>query len=357
LDAPVIVSSSLGRLVSVTVQEAGVATAPVGLFESGGGSWRLGDALDPGAHYTIQATARSGGATTTVRSSFSTLTTQGRLLSSYTPADGSTVGVGEPIDLNFNTAIPIDRRAELLQRIQVTSTIGTVGAWHWFTADSVHFRTKDYWPAGARVTVTANLKGFDAGNGVWGLGNWSMSFLVGDKHVSVIDDNTHQMQVYNNDQLIDTWPVSMGKAGFNTIDGTLLVLYQTPKVWMDSCATFGGIDCVPGTPNFYADFVYYDTAISNDGYFIHAAPWSVYAQGHYDVSHGCVNLSPDRATAFYSFSRVGDVVVIKNTGNPATASDGQGDWAIDFAQFSNTAGPSQVWTGLVSPASLSGHTL
>jgi lipoprotein-anchoring transpeptidase ErfK/SrfK len=349
LDSQVVVSSSSGHLDSVTVTEAGVSGSPTGQLSPDGRSWTLTQALDPGANYTVTAHARdAAGRVASSLSSFSTLTASGRLLTSFTPADGSVVGVGEPIDLSFNTPIPADRRAALLERVRVTSTPGVIGAWHWFSDTSAHFRTQDYWPSGAHVTVAASLKGFDVGGGIWGLGNWSMSFSVGDKHVSVIDDTTHQMQVFNNDQLVNTWPVSMGKSGFATLQGTLVVLYRTYKVMMDSCSTFGGAACIPGAPNYYRDYVYYDTAVSSDGYFIHAAPWSVYAQGHYDVSHGCINLSTARATTFYNYSLSGDVVIVKNTGNPATAADGEGDWQIDFDQFSNSAGLGTVWTGDLS---------
>ena len=356
LDAAVLVATSSGHLDSVSVQEAGVTTQPAGSLSSDGLTWRLDEGLDPGAHYTVQARASTtAGSISTATASFSTLTASGRLITSITPGDGSTVGVGEPIDLRFNTPISPDRRALLLQRIRVDSTPGVLGAWHWFSDSSVHFRPRDYWPAGTKVTITGSLKGFDAGNGVWGLGDWSQGFTVGDKHVSIIDDNTHQMQVFNNDQLINTWPVSMGKPGFRTIGGTLIVLTKVYKVFMDSCATFGGADCIAGSTNFYADYVYWDTAISTTGYFIHGAPWSVYAQGRYDVSHGCVNLSTDRATTFYNFSLVGDVVVIQNTGYAATAADGEGDWQIDFPQLSNTAGYGNVWTGEQSASSPAGR--
>ncbi|MBV8445153.1 MAG: L,D-transpeptidase family protein, partial [Candidatus Dormibacteraeota bacterium] len=300
LDAPVQATTDAGHLTSVTVQEAGVSGPPAGQISSDGTSWQLGDGLDSGATYTITATAVNGSHTTTSHVTFSTLTAQARLLTTFTPYDGSVVGIGEPIDLNFNTPIPDSQKAEVVQHIQVASTPGVMGSWHWFTDSVLHFRPENYWPSGTKVTVNANLKGVNAGNGVWGLGDWSMSFTVGPKHLSVIDDTTHTMQVYSNDQLVDTWPVSLGKAGFPTLSGTLVVLYKSYVVKMSSCGTFGGAACVPGNVNFYDENVYYDTAISTNGFFIHAAPWSVYAQGHYDVSHGCVDLSTDHAISFYN---------------------------------------------------------
>jgi len=205
------------------------------------------------------------------------------------------------------------------------------------------------------VSVTAHLNGFNAGNGVWGLGDWAQSFTIGAKHLSTIDNNSHQMLVYQNDQLIDTWPVSMGKQGFETLQGTLTVLYKLDKVKMQSCTTFGGAACIPGSTKYYNEYVYYDTAISTTGFYIHSAPWSVGDQGVDNVSHGCVNLSPERATTFYNWSMPGDVVVITNTGNTATYASGEGDWQIDFAQYNNTAGIPPVFTGAGSGGGQTGR--
>ena len=46
---------------------------------------------------------------------------------------------------------------------------------------------------------------------------------------------------------------------------------------------------------------------------MHAAPWSVAQQGHSNVSHGCINMSTDRAAWFFHFSQPGDIVEIKNS--------------------------------------------
>jgi hypothetical protein len=84
--------------------------------------------------------------------------------------------------------------------------------------------------------------------------------------------------------------------------------------------------------------VFWDTAISTDGFFIHSAPWSVWAQGSRNVSHGCVNLSESRAVQFFNFSQQGDVVVVKNTNRVADSSDGEADWQVPWDQFANSGG-------------------
>jgi lipoprotein-anchoring transpeptidase ErfK/SrfK len=357
LDAPIVVAASTGHLDTISVTEAGAPGALAGVLSPDGRSWSTSQALDPGAHYTVAATATStAGSTTAQTSTFSTLTAGGRLLTGMTPLNGETVGIGETIDLRFNTAIPTGERAALLERIQVTSTPPVLGGWHWLSSQIVHFRPATFWPAGTRVTVTANLKGFDVGKGIWGLGDWSSAFKVGASHVSIINNSTHRMQVFNGGKLMATWPVSLGKGGFATIQGTLIVLYKTPVVVMKSCPTFHTpAACIPGGAQYYNDPVYEDTAISTSGYFIHAAPWSVGSQGRADVSHGCVNLSTARATTYYNFSIPGDVVRVVNTGYNASYSDGEGDWQLPFATFSNTSGLGPVWTGPMTASSLPGQ--
>ncbi len=337
LDAPVTVSSSSGSLSTVTVTKVGGAPVP-GQLSTDGRTWKATDGLDPAAQYQVNAVASGpGGAHTSTSAVFTTVgSVAARLLTTSTPDDGSTVGVGEPIDLHFNTAVPDAQRTALVQRLQVVSNPPQVGGWHWFDGNDLHYRPENYWQSGTTVTVTANFHGVNAGNGVYGLASWTKSFTVGAKHVSVIDDPTHSMKVYNNDQLIGTWAVSLGKPGFTTLSGTLVVLYKAQKVMMDSCGTFGGAACHPGNSNYYHDYVYWDTAISTNGFFIHAAPWSEGSQGFADVSHGCVNLSTAHATTYYNFSIPGDVVVINHTSNTADITNGEADWQIPFAQWDNT---------------------
>lgn len=337
LDAPVTVSSTAGDLGGVVVSESGGGTV-AGTVSGSGHTWTSSDGLDPNATYVVKATATGPqGAHTTATTTFTTLTpVNGRLLTTATPEDGATVGVGQTIDLHFNAPIAPTRQADLARRLHVTSVPAQPGAWHWFTPSDIHYRPENYWLSGTRVTLRADFHGVNAGNGVWGLAGFTQAFTVGAKHVSLIDDATHTMQVYNNDQLIDTWPVSMGKDGFRTLDGTLQVLYKAQSVKMNSCSTFGGAACIPGTLNYYNEPVYYDTAISTNGFFIHSAPWDVAQQGVVDVSHGCVNLSPDHAIAFFNFSVPGDIVVVSNSPNIADYSNGEADWQIPFAQFDNT---------------------
>src|ERR1700681_3400354 len=107
LDAPIVVAASSGHLDTISVTEAGSSGAIAGVLSPDGRSWRMSQALDQGAHYTVVATATSSPGSTSARTStFTTLTPSQRLLTGMTPLSGETVGIGETVDLRFNTAIP-----------------------------------------------------------------------------------------------------------------------------------------------------------------------------------------------------------------------------------------------------------
>jgi lipoprotein-anchoring transpeptidase ErfK/SrfK len=340
LDKMVVVRVDRGMIDSVSVHPTGDSVSFLrGILSAGDRTWTASQPLEQNTSYVVEVSAHDGGDQSTARTAFSTLAPTKRLVTTTNPQDGETVGVGMPISLRFNYDIPSDHRASLLSKLTVASTPATVGAWHWFAPNEVHWRPKDYWQTGTKVTLTATLLGYNAGDNVYGLGNWSMSFTVGDKHVSVIDATTHQMVVSSNDKQLWTWPVSTGVPNkWPTISGTLVVWYKQQDVLMDSLS----IGIPRNAPGGYYEHVYWDTAISLDGFFVHSAPWSVWAQGSQNVSHGCVNLSQARATTFFNFSQKGDVVIVKGTSRTADYSDGEGDWQIPFDQFDNTGGSTSV---------------
>jgi hypothetical protein len=89
----------------------------------------------------------------------------------------------------------------------------------------------------------------------------------------------------------------------------------------------------PGTPTcdpaYYEEVVAYAVRITDSGVYVHSAPWSVWAQGKQNVSHGCVNIGPTNAAWFYEEFNAGDVVEIVNTGRdlyPQYENNGTTDW-------------------------------
>ena len=126
-------------------------------------------------------------------------------------------------------------------------------------------------------------------------------------------------------------PSDPGSSTNPTHNGAHVVLEKHDAITMDS-STFGLAVDAPGG---YRSDVEYATRISNNGEFVHAAPWSVGSQGRDNVSHGCINLSTERAKWFYDFARPGDVVEVKGSIGPTlSAADGDiYDWAIPWSEW------------------------
>jgi hypothetical protein len=138
------------------------------------------------------------------------------------------------------------------------------------------------------------------------------------------------MTVTLNGQTLYTFPISGGSTVYPTMDGNHIVMDRESVVHMVS-STVG----IPvNSPSGYDEYVYDDVHISDSGEYVHAAPWSVYAQGSVNVSHGCINVSPTNAMTFYNFSRVGDVVQVTGSPRPPAAGDhGVMDWDTPFSSF------------------------
>jgi lipoprotein-anchoring transpeptidase ErfK/SrfK len=130
------------------------------------------------------------------------------------------------------------------------------------------------------------------------------------------------MTVKVNGQVVRTMPISMGQPRFPSNTGTYVVTEKRAHMVMDS--TTYGLALDQGG---YQTPVDWATRISNGGIFVHSAPWSVAQQGNSNVSHGCVNVSPENARWFFDLAKKGDVVIATNTGGPPLESwDGFGDW-------------------------------
>ncbi|MFD8396513.1 L,D-transpeptidase [Streptomyces sp. NPDC059680] len=136
-------------------------------------------------------------------------------------------------------------------------------------------------------------------------------------HVSTIDAATHRMTVMDNGRTVMTFTAGFGKPGFRTPSGTFRVLGKDAVVTMTSCSA--NITCSPRNPNYYVLTVHWAVRLTSSGVFVHAAPWD-HAIGRADSSHGCVHLNTRDTRRFYDFSRVGDIVIIKNTGRRARSS-------------------------------------
>jgi lipoprotein-anchoring transpeptidase ErfK/SrfK len=227
---------------------------------------------------------------------------------SFNPVGGSTVGVAEPIIINF--ARPIADRGMAEQAIHISSQPPVPGKFYWLTPTQVRWRPNSFWPAHTAVHIDA------AGT--------TSDFRTGDTLLATADDATHQLTVTRNGTVEQTFPMSMGMAagGHQTPNGTYYVLDKKAKVVMDS-STYG----VPVNSTYgYKVNVENAVMFDNSGDFIHSAPWSVADQGKRDVSHGCINISPSNAKWFFDNFGSGDPIVVKNSTGSYSKTDGSNDW-------------------------------
>ena len=343
------VTATNGTLSHVSVDD-GQGDVAVGAVDPTGHTWTSDAGLVPDSTYVVTATGLdAAGKATTTTSSFTTAKPTKVLGMKIAPLEGETVGVGMPIVVYFTA--PVTDKAAVERQLTVQESAPVEGAWHWYGSEEVHYRPAQYWPAGERVTLTANLRGVDAGKGTFGMENRTLHFAVGDSHVTTVNAKTDEMKVVVNGQLVKTVPVSLGRDKYPTTSGVHVVLEKTPSIIMDS-ATVG----IPkGNPDYYYETVLWDVRISWSGEFVHAAPWSVNAQGHDNVSHGCVNASTADAQWFYNLSRRGDIVEITGTPRPLQSGNGWTDWNMGWSQWlagsALTAAPSAAGSTSSGPSS------
>lgn len=325
--APITVTVAKGKLSQVTLTNPDGA-AIAGKIDPDNGTWKTAEPLGYGKTYTINASA-IGDDNRPVSSTSTFTTIQPRTLTfpSINPLNGETVGVGQPLSVYFDE--PITDRQAAENAITVTTTPHVDGAFYWFSKHEVHWRPEEFWDPGTQVTVEIHDYGKDLGNGVYGEQDRVSHFTIGDAFVAHADGMTHQMTIDINGQTVRTMPISMGRASTPSTKGIHVVTDRDAVKVMDS-TTFGLALDAGG----YIAKVQWATRISNSGEFVHSAPWSVAQQGVSNVSHGCINLSPDNAKWFFDHVKKGDVVINTNTGGPDLKPwDGFGDWQVPWDQW------------------------
>ena len=307
-----------------------------GTVQAGGVAWRSTMLPTPGARYDVAVVAASRGKTSHLSAVVTVMAEPATAQMAYwvTPGSSWTVGVNAPIVIRFR--YPVTLRAAAERALHVASTARVVGAWHWISPWEVHFRPKAAWPAHASVRLTADLAGVQLSDARYGEYDETVSFTVGDAHLTIVNGRTHQLSVVVNGRTRYTWPTSLGRPQFATRTGNYIVLEQTPSLRMTSCSA--KITCDKTNPNWYDLTVQWDTRITWSGTFIHAAPWSVSHQGVANVSHGCINLSTSHAQTYYKLAQYGDLVTVTGTARGpadllASGDPGMADWNLTWTQW------------------------
>ena len=211
-------------------------------------------------------------------------------VASVQPYNGQTVGVAHPIVVTFTA--PVRDRAAAEQSIQVTSPSTVSGRYEWRSDNVVTWTPDKYWPAHSRVTLLA--------------GGQRRSFETGATVLGVASISAHTFTVSIDGVIARQMPASMGKPKHPTPVGSFSVLEKYKSIVMDSRTIGIPLEDPEGYKLTVADAV----RITWGGVYVHSAPWSVGSQGYANVSHGCINLSPDNALWYFNQVGIGDPVVV-----------------------------------------------
>ena len=315
------VTAAQGKLSDVTVTTAGEPVT--GTLNAAHTAWHSTWALDVSQTYkvTAKATGTTGQAVTQT-STFQTLTPAQTFNTQIFEGSGGTYGVGMPIILYFNRTIT--NKAAVERALQVTTSTPVTGAWYWdepcnMAAACLYFRPQSYWPANTRVTFTGHLNGIEGAPGVYGAHTLTQSFNIGDSLIVVASTATHFMNVYRNGSLFAHWPISTGRPGDNTPNGTYLTIDKGNPVLMKG----------PG----YRIKVPWSVRFTWSGDYLHDAFWSVGQQGFQNVSHGCVNMAPANAETYYKMEVPGDPVTITGSPKAGVWDNGWTPWFLPWEKF------------------------
>lgn len=211
-------------------------------------------------------------------------------VASVLPTNGAVVGVAHLVVVTFTA--PVTDRSAAERSIRITSPNNMTGHFEWLDGDVVQWIPTKYWPAYTHVSVEvqALTTGFETGDALLGVASLS----------------THTFTVSRNGEVLRTMPASMGKSTRPTPIGKFTALSKERTVVMDS-RTIG----IPlNSPEEYLITAQYAVRVTWSGVYVHSAPWSVNSQGYTNVSHGCINLSPDDATWYFNTVNVGDPIEV-----------------------------------------------
>ncbi|MFI0808131.1 L,D-transpeptidase [Streptomyces echinatus] len=327
------VSVAQGKLTEVTVKDEKGAKVE-GAITGGGASWTPTTHLAAATKYSVHAVAKdSEGREAAEDAAFTTLTPKNTFVGSFTPEDGSTVGVGMPFSIHFTRGITSPDAVEKAIRIKTEPAVDVEG--HWFGNDRLDFRPEKYWKAGTKVTVDLDLDGVEGRDGVYGEQRKTLKFTIGRNQVSVVDAKKHTMKVTQDGKVVKTVPVTTGKPGYDTWNGQMVMSEKLTVTRMNGeTVGYGGEYDIKDVPHAIR--------LTTSGTFIHGNYWGGDVFGNSNASHGCVGLRDVRggydsgvpAAWFFNHSMVGDVVVVKNSDDRTVSPDnGLNGWNMSWADW------------------------
>ncbi|WP_078282279.1 L,D-transpeptidase [Mycobacteroides franklinii] len=260
-----------------------------------------------------------------VSGAFTTLAPTAKVNGQFQLADGQTVGIAAPVIIQFDAHIA--DKAAVERSLSITCDPPTEGGWAWLPDEAqgsrVHWRSREYFKAGTKVDVKANLYGIPFGDGAFGNEDMSLDFSVGRRQVVYADAQSHRIRVTTDEGTILDLPCSYGEADLPrnvTRSGIHVVTEKYEDFWMSNPAA--------GYTNVHERFA---VRISNNGEFIHANPNTTGQQGNTNVTNGCINLSLGDAESYFRTAMYGDPVEVTGTSIELSYADGDlWDWVVDW---------------------------
>lgn len=325
----VVVTATDGALNGVRIDKAD-GTPLKGVLSDDGATWTSDEPFGYDRNYTVQVEAMGVGGKTTTSQSFTTQAPNNLTQAYILPGKGETVGIAQTVGVRFDEPIPNRKAAQ--DAIKITTTPAVEGAFYWISSSEVRWRPQHFFQPGTKVDVEVNTYGINLGDGLFGAENVSSNFKVSDRATTLeADDNTKTVLVKRDGKVIRTMPTSFGKPGTTTPNGIYMIGDRVDHIVMDS-STYG---VAVGSADGYRTPVDWAVQMSYSGIYLHGAPWSMWAQGNTNTSHGCLNLSPADAQWLVQNTLRGDPVTVRNTdGETLDGTDGLGDWNIPWSVWS-----------------------
>jgi len=288
--------------------------------------WTANDRLEPAAAYKLVSLGTNWvNQPNTHKTTFRTqkLTLDEQTYPMLYPLKGSHVGIGMPVILRFD--VPVKNKREFEKNLHVKSSPAQVGTWHWYSSTEVRYRPMKFWKPGTKVTVTANVNGLYAGNGIYGQNSAKTHFKVGRSQITKINLASHVAKVYRNGRHVRTIYVSGGKPGWQTRSGIKLI--------MDKLYVTRMTNQMIGAREEYDFRVKYAMRITNSGEFLHAAPWNAGYFGRVNASHGCVGMSTGNAAWLFNRTLIGDPVITTGSRRGMEYGNGYSDWNMSYSKY------------------------
>lgn len=210
------------------------------------------------------------------------------------PGSGQTVGVAHPVTVTFTEPVGDRTAAERSVTVMAAGApTPMAGSLAWLDDDLLQWTPAEFLPAHTPITVS--------------VGGFATSFQTGASVVSVADLSDYSFTVSIDGVVAREMPASMGKAKFPTPIGQFTALEKQRNVTFDSRTIGIPLD----DPEGYLIKGEYAVRVTWGGVYVHSAPWSVGSQGYANVSHGCINLSPDNAAWYFDTVGIGDPIIVQ----------------------------------------------